>query len=500
MKHVADLLFLLKKHHDAVVSQVIDNVLEDIRLMMEINQPKFNQRRLAMVKLLGEMYVYRVVEVGIIFQELYSFISFGVDWKNPNASVIDPPDSLFRVRLCCQLLTTVGEYFTSPVVTKKLDCFLLFFQKYFWFKKSHDIFSSTKNESNYSLITTQIFFEDTIKGLRTNFQFAKSFQEASQAVDQLMAKLAPILPKRNDNDSSSPVDGNNPATDAPNSSQTVSSDLNAIPEEAEDTNDSNTDNKDEEDDEDDKEDDEDTHEDECEEDDGEEERSSSSSQGVADEKGDMTDKSTSDDPIVRGKKLVSSKEDDEFKKEFEKMIAESYASRAQETVRSHLNEVSLPVEKTSKGAKLGKTIAVSTNFKEYHENNNPDAKEALNLTVLTRTLKGNKPILKKIQVPLDTQLAISMKEKEEKERKEKLEIKKLTLEMSDRIEEYEAALESKPPSGGAGSHHAYRKKNYYSHPKGVPDADLIFGSSSTTTATGTTSNINNNTPPRNNKH
>ena len=33
--------------------------MEDIRLGMEVNNPKFNQRRTAMVKFLAEMYNYR---------------------------------------------------------------------------------------------------------------------------------------------------------------------------------------------------------------------------------------------------------------------------------------------------------------------------------------------------------------------------------------------------------------------------------------------------------
>ena len=34
----------------------MDNVLEDIRLMMEINLPKYNQRRISIVKFLAELY------------------------------------------------------------------------------------------------------------------------------------------------------------------------------------------------------------------------------------------------------------------------------------------------------------------------------------------------------------------------------------------------------------------------------------------------------------
>ena len=60
--------------------QVVDGVLEDIRLGMEINIPKLNQRRVAMVKYLGELYNYRMVDSAVIFRTLYSFISYGVSF------------------------------------------------------------------------------------------------------------------------------------------------------------------------------------------------------------------------------------------------------------------------------------------------------------------------------------------------------------------------------------------------------------------------------------
>jgi len=38
---------------------------------------KFNQRRLACVKYLGELYMYRAVSAAVIFDTLWSLISFG---------------------------------------------------------------------------------------------------------------------------------------------------------------------------------------------------------------------------------------------------------------------------------------------------------------------------------------------------------------------------------------------------------------------------------------
>jgi len=45
----------------------------------KINIPKFNQRRLCMIKYIGEMYNYRVVDSIIIFRTLYLLITYGVN-------------------------------------------------------------------------------------------------------------------------------------------------------------------------------------------------------------------------------------------------------------------------------------------------------------------------------------------------------------------------------------------------------------------------------------
>lgn len=55
-------------YQEEVGTRVVDGVLEDIRLGMEVNLPKFNQRRVAQIKYIGELYNYRLVESTDIFK------------------------------------------------------------------------------------------------------------------------------------------------------------------------------------------------------------------------------------------------------------------------------------------------------------------------------------------------------------------------------------------------------------------------------------------------
>ena len=53
--------------------------IENLYHFVKINIPKFNQRRLCMIKYVGEMYNYRVVDSIIIFRTLYLLITIGVN-------------------------------------------------------------------------------------------------------------------------------------------------------------------------------------------------------------------------------------------------------------------------------------------------------------------------------------------------------------------------------------------------------------------------------------
>ncbi|KAL3418268.1 MIF4G domain-containing protein [Phlyctema vagabunda] len=74
---VAILASALYRYHQDFVTTVIDNVLEFIAIGLEQNDFKFNQRRIAEVKYLGELYNYRMVDHPVIFDTMYRIMTFG---------------------------------------------------------------------------------------------------------------------------------------------------------------------------------------------------------------------------------------------------------------------------------------------------------------------------------------------------------------------------------------------------------------------------------------
>lgn len=67
----------LSKYHNEFSVAVVDDVLEEIEIGLEENNFKHNQKRIALVKYLGELYNYKMVDSHVIFESLYRISSFG---------------------------------------------------------------------------------------------------------------------------------------------------------------------------------------------------------------------------------------------------------------------------------------------------------------------------------------------------------------------------------------------------------------------------------------
>ena len=74
---LAMLTYDLQRYYPAFTVAIVDQVLEDIRRGMEQNVYNINQRRLASIKYLGELYIYRLISSGIIFDTLWTLVTFG---------------------------------------------------------------------------------------------------------------------------------------------------------------------------------------------------------------------------------------------------------------------------------------------------------------------------------------------------------------------------------------------------------------------------------------
>lgn len=175
---LAVLLGALYRYHQDFAIGVIDNVLEQITLGLEQNDFKYNQRRVAEAKYLGELYNYKMVDSTVIFDTLYRIVTFGHDGGTPVPGKVNPldlADDYFRIRLVCTIVDTCGICFDRGSSRKKLDFFLTFFQYYLLTKDPLPMDIDFLVQDTYALVRPQW------KLVRELSEAARLFSEAVAA-------------------------------------------------------------------------------------------------------------------------------------------------------------------------------------------------------------------------------------------------------------------------------------------------------------------------------
>nr|XP_006818844.1 PREDICTED: regulator of nonsense transcripts 2-like [Saccoglossus kowalevskii] len=461
---VASLLAGLVPYHEEIGIQVVDGVLEDIRIGMEINHPKYNQRRVSIVKYLGELYNYRMVESAVIFKELYTFITFGVNLEGP-PTPLDPPEHLFRIRLVSTLLDTCGQYFDRGSSKRKLDCFLLYFQRYIWYKKHLDIWNP---ELHPFPIDIDYMISDTVEALRPKFKFSSNSEEANNAVRELeqefLPKIAPYLPKisvsEDLDDASHPLTTiveDDETTFQPQTECTPEIGSDGLPVITEIGEESDSDDES------------------CS---GRRRNDCLRGSGSQSQEGILTDKDDYDTDVLMsageneeddqvhvltgGPKHIKCDEDSDFLAAFDQMMAENLQHRNNELIKVPQLDVSVPVNLKTK-LKVGDPLK-------------REEVEKMHVDFVMITRKGNKQQLRTVQVPANSHFVSSVKTREEAEMAEKQRMKRLTLNINERQEEedYQEMIAAMQRPTAVNT--TRERKSKFQHPKGAPDADLIFKS------------------------
>ncbi|XP_063304294.1 regulator of nonsense transcripts 2 isoform X1 [Pelobates fuscus] len=441
---VANLLAGLVLYQEDVGIHVVDGVLEDIRLGMEVNQPKFNQRRISSAKFLGELYNYRMVESAVIFRTLYSFITFGVN-TDGSPSALDPPEHLFRIRLVCTILDTCGQYFDRGSSKRKLDCFLVYFQRYVWWKKNLDVWT----KEHPFPIDIDYMITDTLELLRPKMKLCNSLNDATRQVQDLEREFLVKLGLMNDKDSKhSMVEGENLDDDDDEEEEEAGAET-----EEQSGNESEMNEPEEED------------ASENEDDEQEEEEEENTDYLTDSNKENETDEENTEVMIKGGGiKHVQCAEDEDFIQALDKMMLENLQQRSGESVKVHQLDVAIPLHLKSQ-LKKGTSLCTGEGDTE--------SSDTMPFVMLTR--RGNKQQFKILNVPMSSQLAANHWNQQQAEQEERMRMKKLTLDINERQEQedYQEMLQSLAQRPAPANTNRERRPRYQ-HPKGAPNADLIF--------------------------
>ncbi|KAI8967877.1 armadillo-type protein [Mycotypha africana] len=384
----------LNRYHSDFGVQLVDSIVEEIRVGLEQNIFSHNQRRIAIAKYLGELYNYRMIDSPLIFETLYTIVTFGHEFGRPAKErfcPIDAPDDFFRIRLCCTLLDTCGMCFDRGSSRKKLDDFLTFFQMY--------ILSKSKPPMDVDFMIS-----DTLEMLRPQLHLFTTYEEANEAVDRLLMEQLKSVQGTNANNEegkSSVEDGLDDESDASDLSQSADEDEDEI--EIPEDNDDSSNVVGEED-------------------------------SVVESNKDYTAADDDENVIVlktKREQQLSKEEEEEFDREFNKLMNESIESRKFDKKQASLD---VPIPMNLRGSLDHRSEAA--------EKSQPNIGK-MAFTLLTK--KGNRQQTKIMEIPADSTLAISTRNKQEAAREEQQQLKQLVLnyEQREAAAARQAALDEK---------------------------------------------------------
>ncbi|KAJ5196702.1 hypothetical protein N7449_007181 [Penicillium cf. viridicatum] len=362
---LAILVSALYRYHQDFVIGIVDNVLEQVTLGLEQNDFKFNQKRIAEIKYLGELYNYKMIDSPVIFDTLYRIITFGHEGGTPapgKISMLDLPDDYFRLRLACTLLDTCGHCFDRGSAKKKLDFFLAFFQYYLFTKDPLPM-------------DVDFLVQDTYHSIRPQWKLATDGEEATRIFSEAVA-LNYNVP-----DSERPVEADEEDAESSSSDEDLEED--AIPEIDED----------------------------------QESSDEAEASGPNPEANDDSDSESEDEQIVvtRQEEERDPVTEAEFDREFEKMMAESMDSRRFE--RKTVFDIPLPMKR------LRENMPNESSPEPVPAE--PVAPKTMAFSLMTK--KGNKQQTRTIDLPSDSTFAIAMRSQQQADREEQQRIKNLVL-------------------------------------------------------------------------
>ncbi|KAI9807465.1 MAG: hypothetical protein M1833_000210 [Piccolia ochrophora] len=354
----------LYRYHQDFVIGIVDDVLETITIGLEQNDFKHNQRRLAEVRYLGELYNYKMVDSPIIFDTLYRIVTFGHEGGTPKPGQICPldlPDDFFRIRLVCTILETCGVCFDRGTAKKKLDFFLTFLQYYIYTKESLPMDMDFLIQDTYALTRPQWKVATNLEEASRTFAEAVTQNYKTQEAEKTVTVEEP-----EEESSSDEADGDGVGQPRVAELQSSGEDGEAAADEDPQASAPNSDE--------------------------EEERI----------------------VVTRQEEERDPEADAEFDRELAKMMTESLDSRKFE--RKPTFDAPLPMRRANREPRSAS---------EERENGTSTPPESMAFSLLTK--KGNRQQTRTVELPSDSTFAVAMKTKQQAEREEQQRIKSLVL-------------------------------------------------------------------------
>ncbi|KAI4605334.1 hypothetical protein J4E83_010686 [Alternaria metachromatica] len=367
---LAVMLGTIHRFHQDFAISVIDDLLESITFGLELNDFKFNQRRISEVKYLGELYIYRLVDSPLVFDTLYKLLNYG--WEGGYArpggyNPLDQPDDYFRIRLVCNLLETCGMYYDKGAAKKKLDFFLTYLQYYVCIKEALPMDVEFIVQDAFNLVRPQW------KIITNPEEASRAFAEAVKQNYQTSSADKPVEPDEDD------LSASDDEMDGPEDEDVV------LP-------------------------------------DGEGDKSSGEEDDESDDEEPVKQTSSDEEEeqivVTRQEDERDPEADAEFDRELAKLMSESAESRKHD--RKPVFDVPLPMRRAREAPVNAEDVGNEVPIPEA-----PVPSQTMKFSLLSK--RGNRTQTRSIDLPSDSTFAVAMRNKQQADTEERQRIKSLVL-------------------------------------------------------------------------
>ncbi|KAJ2559170.1 mRNA decay protein [Coemansia sp. RSA 1933] len=394
------------------VVAVVDAAMERIKLGLDQNLFSRNQRRIAEMRYIGEMFVYSIVDFKDISDMLYLMLGHGHSEPHPypgRSSGIDSSNDYFRIRLVCTLLSTCGKYVCNRSAEhhRELAKYAVYLQLYILAKDQPlpvDISYTVDSlfESVFASVPRYDTWNEAAQAMAAIIQSGD--QQASLRSDEHAAFAEDILVVES-------LDGG-PIADAAATSGIASNDYEN----------SSGDGDDGEDDD----------------DDGEDNAAAEMERMRAEEE-EMEEARRQMEAL---EELLEQEEEDLLERELNKLVLDSSELRKSERSSNRL-DVGIPMDLMGKSSASQRASATnlsaqgeassdsyprleSRDSDDDNENNtDPEDYDAIRFSLLTG--KRQRPVVRDVAIPLESQIARNLRQQEEMAMREKAHLKNFVL-------------------------------------------------------------------------
>ena len=167
------MLNLIKNYHQKFFFNLINVILEEVRIGLERNDFNDNQHKLILSVIIGNFYLNKIINTELVFYILSMIITFNPQWSIGVKELIidnplDSPFDTFRIQMILKILDICGKKLCSPKNKENLNKFIEFFQMYILSKQYLSIEVENKIISCFEKLGGYTIFNDFSSALKNS--------------------------------------------------------------------------------------------------------------------------------------------------------------------------------------------------------------------------------------------------------------------------------------------------------------------------------------------